>query len=358
MLPIIKLDGNWGEGGGSIVRVALALSTITGEPFEIDSIRKGRATPGLKNQHLYCIRALEKLCNAESEGAELGSTCLKYRPGKIKGQTLSIDIKTAGSISLLLQSLILPSVFADSTVRLKIIGGTCGKWAMPFDYLNNVFLPHIRKYADIEAKLQGRGYYPKGGGKVDLRIKPKFNLENINQAPKIGLTEQGSLIQIKGISHASSDLQKASVAERQARAAKLALSQFNCPVNIQAEYSNALSIGSGITLWAVCSKDPGEIDFNNPIIIGADALGERGKKAEVVGREAAENLAKEINSKAPVDLHLADNLIQFLAVMGGKIKVSKITRHTLTNIYDCEKFFGKIFSVDEENKVISSVKGC
>jgi RNA 3'-terminal phosphate cyclase (GTP) len=348
---MIKLEGSYLEGGGQIVRTALALSTLTGKPFEVDSIRKGRPIPGLKNQHLFCVKALERLCNAKIEGDELGSTYLKYWPQQIKGQTISIDIGTAGSITLLLQSLLIPSIFADSKARLKITGGSDVIWSPQFDYFNNVIIPQVRRYADIEVKLERRGYYPKGGGKVGIKIKPKFSLLNIKEAPKIDLSEQGNLIQIKGISHASTDLEKGNVAERQARAAKLVLNKFNCPVKIQTEYCETLSTGSGITLWAVFSKGE-ETDFNEPIIIGTDNLGERGKRAEVVGKEAAEKLVKEIESKAPVDLHLADNLIPFLSSFGGKIKVSKITDHALTNIYVCEQFFDKKFEVNKENGII------
>ena len=180
------------------------------------------------------------------------------------------------------------------------------------------------------------------------------HFENLKDAPKINLTEQHNLIQIKGISHASLDLQKAEVAERQAKAAKIILNKFNCPIQIRTEYSDTLSTGSGITVWAIFSKNPEEIDFNNPIILGADALGEKTKRSEEVGKESAEKLVKEIESKAPVDSHLADNLMPFLALFGGRIKVSKITGHTLTNIYVCEQFLGKIFEVDKENNIIKA----
>jgi len=347
-MTLIQIDGDYGESGGQIVRTALALSTISGKPFEVVDIRKGRAEPGLKNQHLFCIKALEDLCHAKTEGAFLGSTKLSYYPGQIEGKTVSIDIGTSGSISLLLQALLIPSIFSDSKVRLKITGGTDGKWAMPFDYFNNVFLPHIKKYADIEATLIRRGYYPKGGGRVEIKVKPK------KEKAKIQLTEEGALIQIKGISHASLDLQKGEVAERQARTARLILNKYNCPVKISSEYSDAFSTGSGITLWGVFAKDS-EIDFDNPIIVGADSLGEKGKRAEEVGKEAANKLIEEIESKAPVDSHLADNLIPFLALYGGAMKVSKITNHTLTNIYVCEKFFGRIFEVDKTKNMISTI---
>ena len=363
---MIELDGSHGEAGGSIARVALALSTLTQQPFSITDIRKNRPQPGLKNQHLFCIKALEKLCNAKSEGAALGSIELKYWPGKIEGKAIDIDIETAGSITLFLQSVLLPSMFADKTVKFNIFGGTDVAWSPPYDYFSNIFLPQIRKYANVECKLIKRGYYPKGNGKVQLTIKPIYKISDFNSfnefhanlkenAPKINLINQGSLIQIKGISHASLDLQNAQVAERQAKSAEMALNRYKCPLKIDINYNEALSTGSGITLWAIFSKDPDEIDASNPIRLGADALGERGKKAEIVGEEAAKNLMAEIDSKAPVDMHLADQLLQFLALAGGKIKASKITNHTKTNIYTIEKFLGKIFSINESNNIISTI---
>ena len=185
---MIELDGSYLEGGGQIVRTALALSTITQKPFEVTDIRKGRPNPGLKNQHLFCIKALEELCNAKTGYAELGSTRLRFIPGKIKPQTISIDIGTAGSITLLLQSLLIPSIFANKKVRLKITGGTDVSWSPQFHYLTQVILPHLRKYADIEPSLLKRGYYPKGNGKVDIKIKPKFTLQTIKEAPKTEIT--------------------------------------------------------------------------------------------------------------------------------------------------------------------------
>lgn len=360
---MLRIDGSYGEGGGQIVRTALAFSALTGIAFEMDNIRKGRKKPGLKAQHIHCIKGLEKLCDAKVGYAELGSEKLRFIPGKIKGKTISLDIGTAGSISLLLQALLLPSIFADTKTRLRITGGTSGKWAMPFDFFNNIFVPHIRKFCEkIDVKLERRGYYPAGGGKVDIKITPKYKLSDfknfselrnhiLENEKNIELTEQGKLLQIKGISHASLNLEKAEVAERQAKTARTLLAKFNAPMQIKTEYANTLSDGSGITLWAKFSlKD--EMDFSNPIILGSDALGERGKRAENVGKEAAEALTKEIESKAAVDFHTADNLIPFL-VFGGKIKTSEITNHCKTNIWICEQFLGKIFKIDEAEKIIS-----
>jgi RNA 3'-terminal phosphate cyclase (GTP) len=361
---MLKIDGSYLEGGGQIIRTALALSSLTGESFEAFNIRKGRKAPGLKAQHLHCIKALEKLCNAKPGYVELASEKLRFIPGKLEGKTINIDIGTAGSVSLLLQSILLPSFFANRKTRIKLTGGTSGKWAMPYDFFANVLAPHLKKFCKkLELKLIRRGYYPAGGGKIEITVAPEYKLsdfENFNQfqkhlkenAPQINLTEQGHLVQIKGISHASTKLQSANVAERQAKAAKLILNKLNCPVQIQAEYADTFSPGSGITLWAIFSKDQEEIDFKNPIFLGADALGERGKRAEVVGEEAANKLIKEINSKSPVDSHTADNLIPWLALFGRQIKVSEITNHTKTNIWTCEQFLGKLFAINEKENII------
>lgn len=353
-MDIIKIDGSHKEGGGQIVRTALALSILTGRAFEVNNIRKGRCSSGLKNQHLYCIRALQELSDSKAEGAELGSEQIRFFPGRFTPKSISIDIETAGSITLLLQSLILPCMFSEGKTKLTIKGGTDVKWSMPVDYFSEVFLPQLRKYADIDFRLEKRGYYPKGGGIVEIKINPRFSLKNLAEAPKMDMAEQGRLVQVKGVSHASKSLQKANVAERQKESAEHALKSLGCPVDIRTEYCGALSDGSAITLWAVFSKQEDEIDIRNPIRIGADSLGEKGKRAENVGKEAAERLINEIDYGAPVDEYLADNMIPLLGLFGGKIKVAKISNHALTNMYVVEKFLDIKFNVDEKNRIISA----
>ena len=363
---MIHIDGSYKEGGGQIVRTALAFSTITQIPFDVDKIRLGRKDAGLKPQHLFCIKTLEKLCNAKAEGAEMGSSDLKYAPGKIQGKTIEIDIGTAGSISLLMQALLLPCFFADKTVKLKLKGGTNVKWSMPIEYFQEVFIPHIRKFCEkIDVKLIRRGYFPKGGGEVEITIKPKFKLadysdfktflEEIRKQEGINTTEQYNLIQIRGVSHASKSLENAQVAERQAKAARFLLNKYEVPVTIRTEYCDTYSAGSGITLWALFSKQKEDLDLINPIILGADSLGERGKPSEKVGEDAAKALIRQIESKAPIDSHLADNLLPWMALFcPSTIKASELTQHTITNIYVIEQFLGKLFKVDEKNKIIST----
>ncbi len=343
----VHLDGSHLEGGGQIVRTGLALSTLLLKSFSVDNIRAGRPTPGLKAQHLHATKALKELCNAHTENADLGATEITYVPGRLKGRTLSIDIGTAGSITLLLQALLLPCVFSGQKFKLKITGGTDVAWSPSFDYFTEIILPQLRKYADIECSLQRRGYYPKGSGQVELVVKSKFSMETISNAPQVDIQEQGTLMQIKGVAHASTALEAQQVAERMSRAARLTLTKkLSCPIDIRTEYVNTLSEGCGITLWAIYSKDPNDIDFMNPIRLGADGLGQKGKRSETVGVECAEQLIEDMESGAAVDRHLADMLVPMMGLLGGSIKTSKITNHTKTNVYTTELLTGKKIKIE------------
>lgn len=336
---MIELDGSYGEGGGQILRTALALSTLTKQPFTITNIRQGRKDSGLKAQHLHCIKALHQTGDHYAEGDVLGSSSLIFVPRDMKRHKIDIDIGTAGSITLLLQSLLIPMVFSGKRSSISITGGTDVKWSPPFDYLANVLLPHFNQYADINAHLKKRGYYPKGGGKIELKIRSKYGMDNLEEAPALDLTDRGQLMLIKGVSTASSNLQQAEVAERQAKSASLLLGKLGAPVDIRTEYSDAFSPGSVITLWAV---------FENQVVLGADALGERGVRAETVGMAAAKKLASEIDAGAPVDHPLGDQLLPLLALTNGKMQVPEVTLHCKSNIYAIENFLKKKFVIEKD----------
>ncbi len=365
-MNLIKLDGNYLEGGGQIARNALALSTLTGRPFEIRDIRKGRKDPGLKAQHLECIKVLKQLCNAETNDIKLGSTDLKYLPGEISAKNLNIDVGTAGSVPLLLQSITLPLAFADKSTVLRIKGGTDTSFAQPFDFFSEIYLPQIKKFVkSADAKLLKRGYYPKGGGELEFSIKPKFMIKDfpdfesfrkrvMQETGRINLIETGKLAQIKGIAHSSEDLRSKDVAERIVKSAELGLSKLNVPVSIRTEYSKTFSAGCGITLCAVFVNKYGDVDEFNPVKIGADCLGEIKLTSEEVGKIAAKRLIDELElSKklnAPVDRHLADNLVPWL-IFGGKFTTTEITNHTKTNVWTTNHFLEKDKVVIEGNDV-------
>lgn len=352
------LDGSHLEGGGSLVRVALALSALTGEPFSVRNIRSGRKEPGLKAQHLTAIQALKEICGAKTNDVALGSLELQFTPGSLKGGHYTFDIGTAGSITLFLQALILPCLFAPSKVTITVIGGTCGKWQASVDYLQNILLPQLRRFAEkIELKIMKRGYYPKGGGEIILEISPCFRRKDFatvgelllhleKQVPKIELTEQGTLEQIRGVVNVSQELAEKKVAERIRDAAVTQLQRYKVPISLRVEYARSLSPGGDILLWAVFSEQ-GDISPLNPIMLGSDALVEHGKRSEDIGKEAAEALAKEIDSGAAVDHYLADQLIPFMGLLpGSAISASSISNHTKTNFYVVELFLPVRFRVE------------
>ncbi|MBU1644116.1 MAG: RNA 3'-terminal phosphate cyclase [Nanoarchaeota archaeon] len=359
---MIELDGSYGEGGGALTRTALALSVLTGKEFRVDKIRSGRPNPGLKPQHLTAINALKEICNAKTNEIQIGSTELHFQPGKVNKGTYNIDIGTAGSITLLLQALILPCLFASGKVTLNIKGGTCGKWQASVDYLQNLLIPYLQRFVEkIELKILKRGYYPKGEGQIVVEISPRFKLKDYEdldglreelqlKTPKIILTEQGILEQIRGVVNVSSELQEKEVGERIKRSAEGSLKEYPVPKNIRVDYAKTLSVGGEILLWGIFSKD-GLVDFDNPLMLSGDALVEKGKSSEDIGKEAAEKLKEEINSSAAVDFHLADQLISSMSLLpGSEILISKITDHTLTNIYVVEKFLNVGFKIDD-NKI-------
>ena len=337
---MIEIDGSYGEGGGQIVRTALALSTITQKPFRVINIRKGRKQPGLKAQHVTAVKALQQICGAKTSEVELGATELTYTPGKIKGGKFSFDIGTAGSITLLLQAILPPLLFAPKKVTITITGGTAGKWQAPVEYFQHVLLPNIQRFCkSIDCRILKRGYFPKGGGQVVVEVTP---LKSLKEVTPINLVERGELVQIKGVSHAAQILAMRKVSERQAQAAEMLLKKYDVPLDIQTEYQETLCAGSGILVWARFAADD-----EPSTVLGADGLGERGVLAEDVGKQAAKQLIKEIDSGAAADKHLGDQLLPFMALLpGSTIVASEISQHSKTNMWVIEKFLPVKFSVD------------
>ncbi|GAB4310296.1 MAG: RNA 3'-terminal phosphate cyclase [Methanobacteriaceae archaeon] len=325
---MIAIDGSYGEGGGAIIRTATALSALTGKPIHISNIRAKRPKKGLAPQHLTAIKALSSLTSASCSGLKLGSREIYFKPGPISGGNYHIDIKTAGSTTLVLQSLMIPAMFADSAVNLVIKGGTDVKWSPSIDYFKNVTLPLLESLGyQANIDLIKRGYYPRGGGIIKAEINPIKNLRPINLT-KIEIDD------IKGISHCSK--LPCHIAVRQAEAATKILEKKGYKANIDVQCNEtSLGRGSAIVLWAK----------GNHALGGSD-IGEPGKRAETVGKNAADELLDHISKNAPLDKYMGDQIIPYMAVTGkSTIKTAELTKHTVTNIYVAEKIMNKKFSV-------------
>ncbi len=321
----MEIDGSYGEGGGQILRTAVALSAVTGEPLEIFNIRKARPKPGMAAQHVKAVESVAAICDAKLEGCSLGSTKLSFTPGKIKGGYYEIDIGTAGSISLFLQCIMPACMHAPEAVRVNITGGTDAAWAPTIDYLRYATLEALARMGyDCKLTLVRRGYYPVGGGVVEAIISPC-------SLKKTGF-DSNACATVEGISH-SSNL-PAHVVERQAASAQKLLQQEGYDARISLETNNYPSTGSGITLW--CGT------------MGGSALGKRGLKAEKVGESAAAMIIPELSSGAGVDMYLADQLIPYIALAGGgSFTTRMISLHAKTNIWVTEQFIDVKFKIEE-----------
>lgn len=326
----MEIDGSYGEGGGALLRVATALAAVTGKSIHIDHIRANRPKPGLMPQHLHAVKAVSQLSQARVKGLEIGSEDIEFHPQKLEGQDLTVDVKTAGSISLVLQAVMIPAMRAEKPFKVTVRGGTDVRWSPLWDYLKNVTLPLLGLMGyQAHLELERRGYYPRGGGLVHLEITPTPQLQGLK------LT-QLRVKRIRGVSHAT--CLPRHVAQRQAHRARQILAKQGYDVDIRIEVSqNALGPGSGIVLW---SEGEGRV--------GGSALGERGKRAEKVGEEAAQELLFHLDRGAPLDRYLSDQIIPYLALAGdSQVKVAQITPHTLTNIHIAQLLTGARFHIND-----------
>jgi RNA 3'-terminal phosphate cyclase (ATP) len=337
---MLEVPGDLLEGGGQIVRTTIALAALTGNPVKITKIRDKRPNPGLQAQHVVAVKAVAAICNAETAGLNQGSQELTFTPhGRAAGRW-SFDVGTAGSIPLILQALMPAAAYAPTKVEVELTGGTDVRWSPTIDYVRLIELPILQLMGyRATIQLHRRGHYPKGGGHVSISLDPPRTLKAVS------LMERGELLGVEGVSHCVR--LPSHVAQRQASAAKEKLNANGfIQVNIAAEtypqnQDTHLAPGSGITLMA---------KFSSGTILGSDSLGERGKPAETVGVDAAIKLLAELGSGAPLDRHMGDILIPYLAMAEGKstVQVSEITMHTLTNIKVAEIVAGVKFEVEGE----------
>ena len=339
MTELVTIDGSIGYG--QVLRTAVSLSALTLQPIRIINIRAGCPRPGLMPQHLAGIKIAGEFCNAELRGAQYGSMEIEFLPKELNVSDKRIDIGTAGSIGLLLQTLLPLLVFAEKSTNLEISGGTAGLGAPSVEYIKHVTLQMLTKFGldfDLaEFEIMRQGFYPRGGGLVKVKIKPVSRLGYAN------ILQQGTIKMVKGFSIAGSLPE--TVATRQANAAKEFLLQngIDSIVDIEAKSVETLSQGTSITIF----------EQNDESILGADGIGRRGVRSEEIGKEVAEEFLKSLRSGAALDKWMGDQIVPFIALASGRssMTVEEITDHCRTNMFVCEKILRVKFEV--EGKKIS-----
>jgi RNA 3'-terminal phosphate cyclase (ATP) len=331
----LEIDGSYGEGGGQILRTALALSCVFGRPVEIINIRRARKKPGLQPQHLTAVKAAATISRAHVQGAELSSTVLRFAPGAIAGGDFLFDVSekkgSAGSTSLVLQTALLPLCFAEHPSTVTVIGGTHVPWSPSFHYLQEVFLPMLSRIGvSADLGIEQWGWYPIGGGKVNARISAKTDFK------PVAISDRGKLVRVTGIS-AISNLSR-DIGVRQRDRAIKALSQHN--IGADMEIIIAPSPGKGTFVFILA-------EFEN-ITAGFDALGAIGKRAEEVADEACRALFEYMDTNGALDPHLTDQIIPYAALGVGpsEFTTSCITKHLLTNIWVVKQFMDVDITVE------------
>ncbi len=326
---MIDIDGSHGEGGGQILRTAISLSAVTGEQVRIGNIRAGRPVPGLQPQHVTSIEAVAEVCGAEVDGLFQGSKEIIFKPGQLVGGDFEFNVGTAGSISLVITSCILPGLFSKARLRITVRGGTDVRWSPAIDYLRLVHIPILSKFGgNCELEMSSRGFYPEGGGEAVAEIAPIGGLE------KVDLGSQGKTIRIEGVAYAQNLPEH--VVSRIKHSALKKLLDFK-EVVLESDLRKGHSTGAGIVLSAVCENT----------ILGESALGAKGVRSETLGEGCAEDLLETLRSKVTVDEHMLDQVLLYMAVAekGSRIVAQDLTGHAETNIWVIERFLGKKFSV-------------
>jgi RNA 3'-phosphate cyclase len=336
---VIEIDGSEKGGSGTILRLSVAFSAVIQEPVHIFNIRENRPEPGLKPQHLEAVLTAARLCNADVKGAEIDSREIWFKPNSIMGGRFEAEIGTAGSIPMLLMTVLPICIQAREKVELRISkGGTDVSHSPTINYIRFVLLPVLHRMG-LTATLQVEkyGYYPKGMGEVRVSVEPCKNLK------PLCLERFGAFQKVHGVS-VCTFLADRKVAARQADAAAEYLSRKGVETDIQVvnDKSNSLQKGSSMTLW---------IETDTGVILGSDAIGELKKTSEAVGREAAEKLLAEVSTQSTVDIHLADLLVPYMALSQGNSSflTRMLTEHLQTNIWLSERMLNVHFSVTSLN---------
>ncbi|GAB1605497.1 RNA 3'-terminal phosphate cyclase-like [Argonauta hians] len=319
---ILQIDGSIYEGGGQILRNAIAFSCVLRRPVRVWNIRAGRSHAGLRSQHMTGIKLINAMCNGRLEGATIGSTEITFYPATIQSGQYEADTQTAGSVCLLMQAAVPCMVYGNGTTELRLVGGTNADMAPQIDYQILVFKPVAAKFGlFFDCDIQRRGYYPKGGGEVYVRSRPVKHLKPVK------MTDVGQVTNIYCRSFVSGQLPP-KVAKLMADNARMTLRQKmdNIPIKVDLVKEPNPNPASGIILVA---------ETTTGCILAGSALGKKGRSAEDVGYEAASSLLDNIFHGGCVDDYLQDQLIILMALAKGKscIRCGPLTLHTETAIH-------------------------
>lgn len=332
---LVKIDGSHGEGGGQILRTAISLSAISGKAIEVTNIRANRTNPGLRPQHLAGIKIIADLFHAKSENLKVGAEWIRFSPSdKFEGGSIKFDIGTAGSIPLILMTVVPAVSLSNNSLQIEVTGGTDVKASPTIDYIKHIV---AKSYLSIGPKFSvdvlKRGYYPKGGGVVQCTVKP------CKTPSTIELLATGYL-EPKIISVCSQ--LPVHVAKRQISSALIALEKkdIRCS-NYTASIETSISPGSSILVYSAA-------DFG--LYVGGDSIGELGKRAESVGTEAAMRFLDSTLAQATVDPFLADMLVLPLALSKGRsrYRVARVTQHLLTNLHIVSEIVRCKYSIEQQ----------
>jgi RNA 3'-phosphate cyclase len=335
-VEIVEVDGSYGEGGGQILRTAAAFSVILGKQTHVTKIRSGRKVPGLRQQHSSALEILRQVSGGTLEGASVGSTEIRFTPGKVKGGSLSFDLGTAASITLVLQAVIPAVALAGASLNLELAGGTDVPWSPTYDYFAFVVREAFSRIGiSFSSEAQRRGYYPRGGGRVRVTVGPclsvsPFTMVDLQPKPTANLVSRcGSLPR-----HVAERQLGSAVSGLKARGISVA----NTVVSVEDSYSPGSSI-------LVQSSGAG-------FVVGADSIGARGKRAEEVGAEAADRFSSTCESRACVDSNLADMVAPILALSRGdsRVRIPEVTKHLETSLYVAKLFTGCEWSAAKDGR--------
>ena len=327
---MIVVDGSLGEGGGQILRTALGLSLVTGTPFTIEQIRAGRQKPGLLRQHLTAVEAARAVGDAEVEGASLGSQRVVFRPRRVRPGRHAFAVGTAGSATLVLQTVLPALLVAPEPSTIELEGGTHNPWAPPFDFLARTFLPLVGRMGPrVTATLDRCGFYPAGGGRFTVRIEPVPAL-----AP-LDLIDRGGVRSIVARAPVAGGL-AAKIATRELAVLRTRLGLERIDARV-VEEERSIGPGNVVTVDV-------ESEHVTEVFTG---FGERGVRAEAVAERVARDVARYLHAGVPVGAHLADQLLIPLALAGGgSFATLELSSHATTNLESVRAFLGRRFDVE------------